>query len=169
MTNQPTCKERINDRFTSKMERLNTCLEYNDSCDLNTRIDEIKDELEYYDFSSVEGFDWRIETAEIIDLKTELSNLENRLYDGETREGFNEGILSADIEISVRVCLSTGGPADGFVLSVSDNGYGELEIDSAEYYFQDWYDGATMPVTDSDLDAVKDMLNPEIANLQVQQ
>ena len=40
------------------------------------------------------------------------------------------------------ICLSTGGPADGFRLKWDGDGWA-----GGEYYFQDWFDGATRSIS----------------------
>jgi len=48
----------------------------------------------------------------------------------------DEDVLSVDTHTVYDVCLSTGGPADGFCLKRKDR-----EWVGGEYYFLDWYDG----------------------------
>lgn len=59
--------------------------------------------------------------------------------------------LSIDKHITYNVLLSTGGPADGFRLTF-DPESGDLI--RGEYYFQDWFDGATRTLSDADADMI---------------
>lgn len=54
-----------------------------------------------------------------------------------------------------RAGISWGGPADGFYLYVDPE---TGEIDKAEYYFQDWFDGAKRDVIGEDLDLLRMLL-----------
>lgn len=78
-------------------------------------------------------------------------------YSEDNREEYEQGILSIDKISRYDVCLSTGGPADGFRLDFQDG-----EIIRAEYYFQDWYDGATRTLEGDKFRAVADMFTPLI-------
>lgn len=74
----------------------------------------------------------------------------------EAREEYFEDLLEISVQpIKVRVGLSWGGPSDGFYIYVyPDNG----EIAGVEYYFQDWFDGATRKVLGENEDSVVDLL-----------
>jgi hypothetical protein len=53
--------------------------------------------------------------------------------------------------------LSTGGPADGIVMTL-EKYRGRWEIIKAVYYFQDWFDGAVRHVKNADLLTLKTVL-----------
>lgn len=57
----------------------------------------------------------------------------------------NELPLSVEVEHVVRIVLSTGGPHDEIRAYVRGG-----EMFRAEYAFQDWYEGATLPVLEVD-------------------
>jgi hypothetical protein len=61
--------------------------------------------------------------------------------------------LEVSRETVYKVLLTTGGPADGFRLRVDCDGY----ITGADYFFQDWNDGAVKPVMGDDLDKLREM------------
>lgn len=50
--------------------------------------------------------------------------------------------LAIDEVRHIQVTLSTGGPADGININLDHDG----EIIGVQYWFQDWFDGATRPV-----------------------
>ena len=59
--------------------------------------------------------------------------------------------LSIERQITYHVALSTGGPADGFRLTFDpESGL----LIRGEYYFQDWFDGATRTLSDDDADMI---------------
>lgn len=68
---------------------------------------------------------------------------------------YMEGVLEISaMHIKVRIGLSWGGPADGFYVYVDPVDY---TIDYAEYYYQDWWDGAVRRLNDEELELVRDM------------
>jgi len=52
-----------------------------------------------------------------------------------------------------RYQLSWGGPSDEFRFYVDE----DKSIDNIEYVFMDWFDGATMDVTDEDFDLMEEI------------
>lgn len=54
--------------------------------------------------------------------------------------------LSVDRFVSVKILLSTGGPADWLWVTCSENEGGLLQIESVTYHFSDWFDHAEMHV-----------------------
>jgi hypothetical protein len=65
-----------------------------------------------------------------------------------------EDILAIDKRIKVQVELSTGGPADGFYITIDPE---DRRIERIEYYFQDWWDGATRRLGGDEFDLVESM------------
>lgn len=120
MSKEASCAERIE---KSLERRLETLMPDVDDMDL----DEAKELCDWH------GIDY--------DKDDELETLVENIND-DLQDRISESVLSIDKEIVFNICLSTGGPADGFKL-VSD---GTSWI-GGSYYFQDWYDGA-----ESDLD-----------------
>lgn len=74
------------------------------------------------------------------------------LYDCE----YTEDILEVALQTRVKFLLSTGGPADGFCLTFDPEG----TMVEAEYFFQDWYDGATRTLSAENSELVERMLRP---------
>ena len=72
---------------------------------------------------------------------------------GETSEEYEEGILSYDVSIEVDVCLSTGGPADGYKIYLDQDG----DITKIKYYFADWFDYAETTLSGEALDLAESM------------
>lgn len=76
--------------------------------------------------------------------------------DGETSlSSLRDSLLEVRPRITVRLLLSTGGPADGFDVVVEDG-----ELVSGTYFFQDWFDGATRPLSTEELAAVEQVYGP---------
>lgn len=72
-------------------------------------------------------------------------------------ERFNELPLSLETFRTVKVLLSTGGPADWLEYTVDDTEDATGgEIVGVEYVFQDWFDGARVRLADEDLDTAKE-------------
>lgn len=72
-------------------------------------------------------------------LDSRLEDIKEALSNEEARESFDNQILSIDKQTIFRVCLSWGGPADYFDVTVDTE---NREITKISYVFQDWFDGA---------------------------
>lgn len=68
-----------------------------------------------------------------------------------TTECLNEGVLEISVEKHVKILLSTGGPADWFVL-VYDK---DDRLLRGEYHFSDWWDHAERVLKMEDARAVE--------------
>lgn len=71
-------------------------------------------------------------------------------------EELRESVLSFDVRRSVRILLSTGGPADGFDVIIDEDG----ELVSGEYWFQDWFDGARRQLESDELALIDQVYGP---------
>ena len=60
--------------------------------------------------------------------------------------------LSIDHRIEIDICLSTGGPADGFKLTYDTDG----ELRSGVYYYAPWYGYEEIQLTTSEAERVAD-------------
>jgi hypothetical protein len=60
--------------------------------------------------------------------------------------------LSIDRRIEIDICLSTGGPADGFKLTYDTDG----ELRSGVYYYAPWYGYEEIQLTTSEAEQVAD-------------
>lgn len=133
----PSCDERIDEQYKREMERI-----------AETLVG-----LEYRCLDCGETFygEYGAEPEECPDCyDTDIERVDD---DTETREEYEQGILEFSKTTVYKVLLSTGGPADGFRLRIDCDGY----ITSADYFFQDWFDGAVKPVTGDDLEKLRDM------------
>jgi hypothetical protein len=88
------------------------------------------------------------------ELNCRLEEYRDALRDDEKRDEVFERILSLSSEIVFTLELSTGGPADGFRFYADPK---EKEITKVEYYFQDWFDGAELLLTDEDRDTLLEL------------
>jgi hypothetical protein len=92
-------------------------------------------------------------------LTSRLQDIEtcNNTEDPEVRDGLQqelcEGVLSVDITKTYTILLSTGGPEDGFKITVNQDN----EYVSGTYFFKDWFDGAESNLSDAESQAVCDM------------
>jgi len=77
-----------------------------------------------------------IKSANVEELREEVSDV--------IREGACQNLLSVDKIITYSLCLSWGGPADFFELDWAEN---SREWKGGRYVFQDWFDGASRPIT----------------------
>ena len=148
MNKQPTCEERINSEYEHEIEAVKIAI-YNFDLDNSNYWD--KSDLEGYE----DNFQWYFERL---------------LYAGETyhTRGINlphwfnvdsEGVpLENDEHWLYGIEVSTGGPADGFILVCS----GETII-QAYYYFQDRFDGALTELYDEDLEALKSLFSEYVS------
>jgi len=71
-------------------------------------------------------------------------------------ERLRESVLSIATAIRVDICLSWGGPEDGFVLFIDDEG----DAIEGYYYFKDWFDGAREYMNSSEIDMVEQVYGP---------
>lgn len=83
-------------------------------------------------------------------LLTDITQSDKGVYggeeiDGETAQDFlNEYALCLDLQVTMKVQLSTGGPGDELEIPIERSKYGwRLADDHATYRFLDWFDGAT--------------------------
>lgn len=68
---------------------------------------------------------------------------------------YAEGILAIErLPIRFEIQLSTGGPADGFIVELDQDGE---SIERAWYYYKDWFDSAETELFGSELDLVRTM------------
>jgi hypothetical protein len=74
---------------------------------------------------------------------TDPDELRSELRDVIQERAF-ESLLSVETIRSFRLCLSWGGPADYFEIDWSEN---QSEWIGGRYLFQDWFDGATRPLS----------------------
>ena len=82
------------------------------------------------------------------------------LVDNETDDTYAEGLegleslpLSIESHLVVKILLSWGGPSDFIEVIVNEltpnaRHMSQYEILSATYHFQDWFDGASMPISE---------------------
>lgn len=75
--------------------------------------------------------------------KFKQSCYESSEYNESSLGEFPLGITSSK---TVKIELSTGGPADFIKVYMDDNNF----IESISYHYQDWFDGAEMQVKESD-------------------
>ena len=136
MDKNPSCEDRIASHLESALEDLERAGMYQFKC---------------------EDCDHEFYTPDDDPECPECESLEcEQLRDPEeTHEQYMEGVLEITPLYTVyRVGLSYGGPADGFTL-YCDPETGEIE--KAEYYFQDWFDGARRGLSGDALEMVKNM------------
>jgi hypothetical protein len=88
------------------------------------------------------------------ELRKELEFIREALDDEEKRREYEESILAISKETVYKVERSWGGPADGFYIYVDPEDHEILRI---EYYFQDWFDGATRTLTGDDFKLVAEV------------
>jgi len=100
------------------------------------------------------------EDDECPDCTSEDVTVDDGFASEETRDAYMEGVLEiTPFYIVYRVGLSWRGPADGFYLYVDPE---DKTIDKIEYYFQDWFDGATRVLVGDEFDMVRDMFESYI-------
>lgn len=71
-------------------------------------------------------------------------------------EKYEENMLDiAPVSIKVRMGLSWSGPADGFYVYLDPE---DLMVDRIEYYYQQWFDGATRQLWGEELEMAERLL-----------
>lgn len=65
--------------------------------------------------------------------------------------GLDEYALSMDVRYSVRIDLSTGGPADYITADLDASG----DVLNAQYHFADWFDHASKDLAYGDLETIE--------------
>lgn len=95
-----------------------------------------------------------------------MEEIDDALRSSDKMDEFMEDILEFTPSVTVKVLLSTGGPADWIELEVSKGKHG-YEIDGAVYHFSDWYDHAERRITGSELDKVTSMFEAYVETLNI--
>ena len=123
--NWKNCEDKVQGKFDHVESTFKRAREYYESLedDSFTEVDnEFESHEDFYDFLNNYGLSW--------------DYVEPNTFDGQERGYF-------------RYQLSWGGPADEFriFLTYSPTQYGHhLDIDFIEYWFLDWYDGASIKI-----------------------
>lgn len=83
-------------------------------------------------------------------------------YSDEAHDEYHNLPLSVEVVRTIKVLLSTGGPADGLTIELDADG----DVSSVRYWFADWFDHADTTVsTDSPLyryaEDLAEMVSPE--------
>ena len=145
MEKQQSCEDRIADHLASTLEDLTKATAYQFQC-----------EACGHEFVSAD------DDSECPECGAE--DCEQVKDPDESREEYMKGVLEITPQyLVVRVGLSYGGPADGFTLYCDPD---TREIEKAEYYFQDWFDGAKRGLSGSALDLVRDMFQTYVENYE---
>ena len=142
-TKQRTCEERINEHLQSHLEIFETLQKIITEIEPEDLTQEDKQNLIDLGYSEEAYADGDIDAFEIINeygLSLELEEINVRLGD-----------------ITIKWCLSWGGPADYFNFTCSKNG-NWYEIDEIEYQFQDWYDNATRKLHGDDFELLENII-----------
>ncbi len=99
----------------------------------------LEDRLEFLKISDMTEDEARA-AAEDLGIDTDdkdVHDLRSELIDAEL-----EGVLSIEKKTLITVLLSWGGPSDGFDFTFDSDG----ELDSCQYWYKDWFDGARRDV-----------------------
>ncbi len=99
----------------------------------------LEDRLEFLKISDMTEDEARA-AAEDLGIDTDdkdVHDLRSELIDAEL-----EGVLSIEKKTLITVLLSFGGPSDGFDFTFDSDG----ELDSCQYWYKDWFDGARRDV-----------------------
>jgi hypothetical protein len=137
----PSCEERIDAELAKELDRIRQATVWQ-------RVTEVWSPDDLNDESPV---DCIIQWAEENGLEAPTSD-----YDCETIDDYLENILETTPLYTVyRVGLSWGGPADGFYVYVDPE---DKTISKIEYYFQDWHDGATRTLSNTEQESVEEVL-----------
>lgn len=91
-------------------------------------------------------------TGRLADIRAMLDREDPDLGDDELPP-LNEYGLGADVRYSIRVDLSTGGPADYITATVAHG-----DVLSAEYHFADWFDHDSRSLTGPEFETVAEYL-----------
>jgi hypothetical protein len=141
MSDHPSCEERIQAQLDGRLDDfrqyLNPVMLYTMQClDCEYKWDDADD------------------MADCPECGGEAECVEE--FEPENRESFEEGILEITPTLMFKVGLSWGGPADGFHIYVDMQ---DGRIDRIDYYFQDWFDGATQTLRGGDFDVVASLFD----------
>ncbi len=145
---QPTCEERIEKHMSGRIADISASLELQETLDhLSFSLDlELSPGCETWLEEVVEARrEQYLDKEEARDAYTSVKYAEE-IEVGLPEQEINNKVLCVDKYTTYRIMYSTGGPADGFWITVDDEG----DIITIEYYFQDWFDGARRTLTGSD-------------------
>lgn len=88
----------------------------------------------------------QVERADLEELRDQVREL--------VQERASESVLSVARRVTYRICLSWGGPADYFELDWDpDSGVWT----GGRYLFQDWFDGASRPLTTDQVEELAEL------------
>ena len=133
------CEDRIDGELRDRMETFSALVKASRTTD----VDELTD-------------------AELVTV-TNLTEPDRSEYEGqrgaerladEAQTTIYEMPLSVETIRTVKVLLSTGGPADWFEAQLDDDG----DIRRIEYVYQDWFDGARRTLDGADFDTAADFI-----------
>jgi len=133
MDRDKSCEERIDREYKYEREKLLVV----------TGMVEMPDE-----WYTSDDYD-RDDVADMIDRYRERA-----LWMSATEDNNGHGVEIPQGLRGVTIEMSTGGPADGFVLGVEGWGF---EVVRAWYYYQDWYDGAVMECDKECVEALREV------------
>jgi hypothetical protein len=99
------------------------------------------------------GSEFKDRLEQVTSAVAKLNNENEQEYDE-----LNESILSLDATVVIDLKLSWGGPEDGFMFYIDPDGQCQSgEITGIEYYFRDWFDGATVNLEGKEFEAIEQM------------
>ena len=119
MAEQPKCEELINDRLKQVLD--NDLPEWDNM--------DTEDVAYWCEALGVDATDFTDEHALVDELREKH------------RDHILEGVLSVEKKRLYSVCLSWGGPSDGFDFVFEND-----ELTECYYWYKDWFDGARRPV-----------------------
>lgn len=78
----------------------------------------------------------------------ELASSENQDVSEEAYEELANFALEVSTTITLKVLISTGGPADYLTADIDKGKYGYERVSNITYHFADWFDHASVTVAD---------------------
>lgn len=89
-------------------------------------------------------------------LAKRIKEIKGAMKSEKRREEFEGGILAISKSAVYKIELSYGGPQDYFTVEVSEDGQGNKTIESIQYHYLDWFDGAARTLVDEDFKAAEE-------------
>jgi hypothetical protein len=138
MSNKKTCKDLIQGRLDSRNEMISQMLIHHTG-QFSDHVDELAEQF-------VEEF---TKTYENEPSEDEVDKFKQNIFENTEYNEYSlmEFPLGHSVEKVVKIEMSTGGPADFIMVWVDQD---DNSINRIVYHYQDWFDGASVDVKETD-------------------
>lgn len=161
MTNQPSCKDRINEHWQNHLEMFELLRDVIHEEPLTP--DQSEEFNNYFGYDPDDCDPWQVLNEYGLSLElttdTRAAPIAEDFKQWVDEYGYDEKTAAQETgQAALNWCLSWGGPADYILIEYEGRGR-RWGITRIFYSFQDWFDGAYIEITGADYDTMKDILD----------